>query len=675
MRRFRRPRKTRWRRWMVFGCLVMGHRAWLGRTSAADSTEPLPPKWLRFQLDRLAAGLDVEVESQEWRGRFGDQPSNRDRLYLAPVLELGGHGSIYHPNLLEYDFTGENLIAYEQFDLSGSANPKENGFDSSVDPLVRYNLNARLLKDKPYSPFFHASRGRAFRNLDFFTRTTVDSEDYGGNVGYRAGAVPFSVSYDRRSESESGMARPSSTDEEIVNFEAHNYREYGGESQFTYTHNTFDRRNRGFANDTGTSHRADLTDTEKLGADDWVLARTIARFGQVDSTGRNDRDIQFAENVTLRHSPSLQTFYDYAYNFRSSSSTETTGHTGGAGIRHQLYQSLTSSLELRGDDQTTEGPSGNLDILRYGATLSENYTKKLGDWGRLNLGYAVTAQPEERTFSGGDIAILDETHTLKDAELTFLALPNADLATLRVTDSSGTILYLAGLDYLVIRRGDLTEIRRITGGHIPDGGVILVSYVARNQNSDRYTNLINSFHWRLDLFGRLLSLYARLTIDQKPGGTSPTLNEFVDSVVGVESEWRGFQAGAEYEAYHSTLTPYEAIRFREGYSVQPVSYATFGINFSQNFTEFPDNGRRVDYHDVIARCELRPVRSLTVKLEGGYRIETGDGVDQTVFTARADVSYTLGRFAALLGYEYQDEAYFADLYRKHYLYLKVRRTF
>ncbi|MBL9135356.1 MAG: hypothetical protein JNK85_05790 [Verrucomicrobiales bacterium] len=654
---------------------MIGHRSLTTRTAGAEATEPLPPRWMRFRLERLAAGLDVEAESQEWRGGFSDTPNTRDRLYVAPVVEVGGRGSIYHPNLFEYDLFGENLVAYEQFDLSGSPDPASNGSESSWDPLIRYHLNGRILKDKPYSPIFHASRGRAFRDLDFFTRTVVDSESYGGSAGYRAGLIPVTVSYDRRSESESGMARPSSTDEEILTADARNSRAYGGETQFTYTHNTFDRLNRGFASDSGQSHRADLTDSEKLGTADWILLRSLLRYGRVDSTGRSDEDFQFNENVLLRHSSALQTFYDYSFNRRTSGGTENTGHTGGAGIQHQLYESLTSSLEFRGDDQTSRGASGSLDVFRYGATLSENYTKKLGSWGRLHLGYSFGIQPEERTFTGGDIQILDEPHTLRDTDVTLLALPNADPATLRVTDSTGTILYLPNLDYVLFARGEVTEIRRVSGGHIPNGGEVLVSYVARNQESDQYTNLIQSFQWRLDLFGRLLSLYARMTIDEKPGGSSATLNEFVDTVVGVESEWRGLQLGAEYENYDSTLTPYTAYRFREGYNWAPLTYANLGINLSQTFTAFPDTDRRVNYQDFIARCEIRPVRSVSIKLEGGYRIEQGDGVDQTIFTARADISYTLGRFAALLGYEYHDEAYFADVYHKHYLYLKVRRTF
>ncbi|MCC7377475.1 MAG: hypothetical protein IT581_22635 [Verrucomicrobiales bacterium] len=660
---------------MALGFLMFGQRSITSRAPAAEGTDPLPPKWVRFRLERLAAGLDVEAESQEWRGGFSTTPMTRDRLYIAPAVELGGHGSIYHPNLFEYDLQGEGLISYEQFDLAGSPNAESNGHDSSWDPLIRYNLNARLLKDKPYSPSFHASRGRAFRDLDFFTRTTVDTEDYGAVAGYRTGLIPFNVSYDRRSESESGMARPSSTDEEIVAVDARNSRAYGGETQFTYSHNNFNRLNRGFAEDSGDSHRADLTDTEKLGADDWILLRSLLRYGRVDSTGRNDEDLQFSENLTLRHSSSLQSYYDYSYSSRASGGTDNIGNTGGAGIQHQLFESLTSSLEFRGEDQSSTGPSGTVDILRYGGTLAENYTKKLGDWGRLHLGYSLGVQPEERTFSGTDINILDEPHTLRDSDITLLALPNADVASIRITDTTGTILYLANLDYLVFSRGAVTEIRRVSGGHIPNGGAVLVSYVARNQESDRYTNIINAFQWRLDLFGRLLSFYARVTIDQKPGGKSATLNEFVDTVAGVESEWKGLQLGAEYENYDSTLTPYTAFRFREGYNWSPLTYANFGINFSQTFTEFPDTNRRVDYQDVIARVEIRPVRSVSIKLEGGYRIEEGDGVDQTIFTARADVSYTLGRFAAALGYEYHDESYFADLYHKHFLYLKVRRTF
>ena len=666
----RRAFLHRWPGWMGLGLALCSGYA-LPRACAQRYVEP---RWVRFQLYNLAVGLDLERESQERDSRFARFTQTSERFYVAPVLELGARGSIYHPNLLEYDLFGENNFAYDDHsirDPSSGRKQSQTGFDY----LLRYQFNARVLKAKPYATSLFAGKGRTFRNLDFFTRTTVDTETYGGATGYRNDVVPVTVSYRHWSEDESGLARPTSRVEDTLDVVATNERDYGGKTAVDYTYGLFDRRNFGIARDVGDSHTATLTDTEPFGKDDWARLRSYLRYYLVDSTGRQEDSFQATENLTLDHSDTLQSFYNYTFDTRRSGRTRNTGHLGTATVQHQLYKSLTSRLELRAEDLVTTSPGSQLDVFRYGGILSESYSKRLSDQAHLNLGYSLRVQPERQDFRGGDVVVLGESHRLEDNQITFLNLPNIKRNTVRVTDETGTFLYTEGLDYLLFPRGNLTEIRRVAGGRIPNGATVLVDYVAAGQPSDSFVTLLNSVTWRISLWDRLLAVYGRLTFDDKLGGELLVLNRYADYLFGVESEWRWLQLGAEYENYDSNLTPFEAVRFRQGASWDPYSALGLSLNLSQTFTDFPDNDRRVNYYDFIARIETRPWPFLFWTVEGGYRVEKGDGVDQVLGTARTSLDFVMGKLKAQVTYQYQTETFFSDEYRRHYLYFNMRRSF
>jgi hypothetical protein len=75
--------------------------------------------------------------------------------------------------------------------------------------------------------------------------------------------------------------------------------------------------------------------------------------------------------------------------------------------------------------------------------------------------------------------ITNESQVLSGTNLVTLLNSNVVTATVAVTDSSGTIDYTNGLDYLLSSPdGILTQLQRTTNSSIPDGATVLVSYEA-----------------------------------------------------------------------------------------------------------------------------------------------------------------------------------------------------
>lgn len=644
---------------------------------AAQAAQPrVEPQWFRFRLSDVALSLDFESNVQSRSSPLAAAADISERFYLRPGFEFRLSGSVYHPNLLEFDLFGANSLGFERDKLTTPGRGVDNPTVVENNALlVRYNFSASLLKERPYASRVHASKGRSTRTLDFFTSTRVDSESYGAGTGYRAGPIPIDIGYNHISEVESGLSQAYSREESTFTFRAQNNRGADSQTEFNYTAATFDRTYFGLSRDTGSNRLATLTDTEQFGSSKQARLQSWASYSQGESTLRDDEDFQGTVSLDVEHTDAFNSSVRYAYNKRSSGFSDNDGQSVSAGIRHQWYESLSSSLELTGSRESTASPVGSLDLERKGVTWTENYQKRLTPRSRLSLGYSLRIQPEDRTFKGEGFEILDETHDLSDGTISLLAVPNIKPGTVRVSDATGTITYVEGLDYTLQQRGAFTELRRVPGGRIADKQTVLVNYTAEPQPSGSFTSTSNSFTWRIDLRDRLLSIYGRFSKSERSGDAAVIFNDYRGHLVGVESDMEWLQIGAEYENYDSNQTPFEAIRLRQSLIWKPRETLSCSLNLSETRTDYRDPDRTVDYLDLIARAEFTPSATLRCSIEGGYRTQSGDQIDQTMLTARVSLDYTLGRLSVKAGYDYQSVSFFANDSLRNYFYLHARRTF
>jgi hypothetical protein len=305
--------------------------------------------------------------------------------------------------------------------------------------------------------------------------------------------------------------------------------------------------------------------------------------------------------------------------------------------------------------------------------VDESYTKRLPGKSRLSLGYGVRLDRERRESTGAFLSVLDEPHTLTDGIPVFLNQPGVD-RVVSVTDSAG-IPYSETLDYLLLPLGALTEIRRVTGGRIPNGGSVLVDYTAAAPPSDAFSTLSQSGRVRLELFDRLVALYGRVNFVTNYGGESLVLQDVTDKIVGFESLWRWVRAGAEYEEYDSNLSPYRAARAFQSFAFEPTDSSTLSLDFTQSRTTYPEDGLTQRSLSFIGRLRARVASPLFFNLEGGVRRERGRGLDQDQKTARTALDFAYGQMTANAAYEFLDETLIGERHVRHYYFLRVKRTF
>jgi hypothetical protein len=663
-----------WRQWLGL-CFLGGAANVMAQISLTEESV----RWMRWRFTEVNTGIEMEGD-REQRSVAGSQV-NRDSLYVVPTVGLGLQGSIYHPNLLQFNLNGQNGVGWQEnrVDVPGGGNRSDALY------LLRYQMSASLLKEKPYAATAFAEQEHTVRDYDFFTRATVDQRNLGGSVGFSDGPMPVSVSFRQVDEQVSGQARPLSLNENILTFSTYHEHSPGNRTDLSYTFDDYSRQESDAYTQTGTQHSIALNDQKTFGRGNRMKLTSSLSYQQLNSLttpigsgNANDRFNRYFtdhEHLNWKHTGQLQSDYNYSYNLQDSGAILSDGQAASAGLRHQLYESLSTAFDVHGQLNSSSGAGTSLSTTRYGVGLNENYTKRLGGWGRLTLGYGGLLDRERRETLGLVQFVVGETHTLNDGVITFLDQPQVSVSSIQVSDASGAVLYRELLDYLVITHGERTEIKRTVGGQIPNGGTVRVDYSVVSQPSDSYTTFANQFQVRLDFFDGLLGLYGRLNLQDNYGGQSLVLEEITDQVAGLDFTWRWLRTGAEYEVYDSNLSPYRTARLFENFTLAASPDATLGLDVGQSWSTFPQSHRTLATYHAIARTRLRLSSALTVNLEGGMRRQDGEGYDQNLATARANLEFKAGKLAMRAGYAYENETFIEELRLRHYFFFRAKRTF
>jgi hypothetical protein len=625
------------------------------------------PQWFRLQLDEIYT--KVNIEGQRERREIRGDTSEREYLYVEPALGVGFRGSVYHPNLLEFNLKGEGGTSWQQLTLDPPG-----GTSKSTQFLQRYHGGVTFLREKPYATSLFAEKDLTYRDFDFYSRARVDTQRFGGNTGYADRSGSVRLSYFRQEEDVTGLrSGNSANDENIITYNVRNERGKSGRTELEYRRDEFRREQEGSPTQSGVEHSANLFDTETWGKGDRNRLNSMLLIHRLDGSTTDTRSLRLQENLESKHSRFLSSNYRYSFDLRTSGPVDSETNEAGALVRHQLYESLTSVLDLHGSRIRSDSTDTTFLATRFCAGVDESYTKRLPAKGRLSLGFGVRLDREQRETTGALLSVLDEPHTPTDGIVAFLNQPGVDRVG-TVTDPAG-IPYSETLDYVVLPLGEQTEIRRVSGGRIPNGGGVLVDYTAAAPPSDAFSTLFQSARIRLELFDRLVALYGRINVVTNFGGESLVLQDITDKIAGFESLWRWVRVGAEYEEYDSNLSPYEAVRTFQSFAFEPTDSSTLSLDFTQSRTTYPQDGLTQRSLNFIGRLRARVASPLFFTLEGGVRRERGRGLDQDQATVRTALDFAYGQMTANAGYEFLDETLIGERHVKHYYFLRVKRTF
>ena len=657
---------------------------WLAGLSVAGFTAGFAPvlraqdaEWFRLNgLPQVSVGVDAEGSTEKLKVAGGS--SSYNDVSVTPLVGLHTTGSIYHPNLLAFDLSGELGWGWDTTSGSGQETRNESA------KLLRYLAEFNLLSTKPCNASFFAAQDHTFTDYGTFNTYTVDATRYGGRINWTGGAFTLNADLGYRNQTASGLTDSSEITETYLNFLGIHKRKFG-QTTLTLNANTMENVLNNSSSFDTTSWAVGVSDSETFGRRQQISAGTGLSYSQSEYSGQQIDTLNASENLTINHRHNLDSYLMMNFNQSELRPITSSRVQGTVGIRHQLYESLTSSLEGHGTHEEDTAATANSTYDLYGLALNENYTKQLQSWGRFSLGTSMAVDHQEQNSPAGIQTWFNEPHQIyqlssPNYQKQFLSHP---LVNNVISVQSGSYS-LPATDYQLVPSGELTEVQLVaspsfqTASLMTNGSLsVTITYQSESPGSSAYDTFSSSAQLRLDLWNQI-GIYGRLNWQDNNAPPAVLTQTLTDLVGGVDYKRKWFRSGAEYESYDSNFTQYQALRFFQNFDFAYSDASSLGFDLNETFYHYPANGDQSEYQ-FTSRYNTRLPLSLIWSLEGGALLQETSGTEQIQGVARTSISWTRGKLSVRAGYEFNSQSTesggFTEELIKHRFFTYLRRSF
>jgi hypothetical protein len=541
-------------------------------------------KWLDFYF------LDVAIEL-EWRRNLSQvnpqvgQTTTDTQDRFREILQLGTRGYVGHPNLLELDLRGSLLFTQRLLDLQSTG-----ATDTLGEFLFEYDFSGLFFSRQKFPITIYSRRNQSDIDRVFGSSIEQVWEETGARLTVRDRTFPTNVHIFTRSldQIDVGFNEDFSLDQNT--FDANGRVELGPTQSlwWDFSYDDIDQSGRIFLPQSFQRLETNLTHTFDFGPDLLDQLRTVFRY--FDETGDFGFQ-QFLVNPRLRLQPTddLQVWFDYRFEDLQRSTIDLRRHDGSVNLRHQLFDSLTTTGIIRGIHEDIPTDSFSSDEILAG--IQFDYTKQVP----LGTFYAVANLDWDRiwqTERGVPIPVIGQPFTFPPSDLIIILEENIEPSSIVVRDITGTIVFTLGVDYVQQVFFNRAEIRRIAGGNIPPGATVLIDYAIGPEPAGTITTAnagIDVRYTFLEGPARGLSVYGRyLRQDQErsPNAFAFGLpdNDFSDFFFGAEYTLWKLYFRAEYQIRESEVAPFNNTWLEARY-VEPLgrgSSIVLNLNYAMN---------------------------------------------------------------------------------------------
>jgi hypothetical protein len=634
------------------------------------------PKWMKLRITEANAGVYAEGTYEQTTFQNSGVSVTHNRLFVGPSLGLNAEGSVYHPYLFRYRINSEGSYGWGQENIESGTTSIHR---SRMEYLGRFFGTADIMANKPLNANIFGNYDHAFRDYDFFNRVTVDSLRYGARLNYRVDEWRLSLDYARRTEDSSGLIGSTTSEEDMIAFHADHHRT-AGDTTFGYTYNQYTRGDLGRIGD-GSDQSITVADSERFGDHGRFGLNTGASYYRRNFFDNVSDEFSTRGSLSIEHRDTLNSFHDLTYDHYQSGDFNSDNVSAHSQLRHQLYESLTSTFDLQAADLELSDQVNSGYTRRYGGGVNEGYTKRIGTEHRLHITQSLNYEHvEQQSIS----TVENERHTLgagfgggAGLESFFLNLPNVMEFTIVVTDANDSQpAFFPGIDYSVSLLGGRTLIQRLPGSRIPSGSVVLVDYHADPTAAGSYDALSEAFQIRFDLWRNLWGIYARMNLYANNAPSDLRVQSLTSYAFGSDVSWRWMRAGIEFEIYDSDQADYQSLRLFQALTFRPDPASSLALQFSEGWTEYIDAKRTEENYRFVMIYHRSLSRRLRLSLDGGIHIRRGRGVEQTLATVRPSLDYVIGVTTMRAGYDYEHQVFLNSEERSRHLFtLRVTRKF
>lgn len=663
--KIRRP-KHGWL-WLTMLALTRGCGDALAQTRLFRVEEP---QLIKLNITEASAGVYAEGDYEQTTFKDSGTSATHDRLFVGPSVGLNLNGSVYHPNLFQYQIISDGAYGWSQDNLRSTTTQRQNG----LEYLGHFSGSADILANKPFHTSLFADYDHTYRDYDFFSRVIVDTWRYGLRSAYDAGPFSFTFTYSHRDEDTSSFSGPSTWQQDVIGFAAHHERKHGG-TTLNYTFDDFNRTDFG-QNTRGGDHTVTLSDTETLGSRDQMRLTSAAGYTIRDDPVLPSDEATANADLTVDHRENLTSLYDVSFDRYTSGGFTSETTLAQASLRHKLYDSLVSTLLVRGADYESSDQSDNGYTRRYGIGLAESYTKRLSENHRLRIDGSVLGEHVDQQDAS---TVANEKHSFGESgvpDAFSLNVVNVDSTSIQVWSVSRTQRFVQGQQYNIIQNGSVTQIQRILGAVPPIDNDVVVDYQAEPTGQGHYEAFTDTFGIRFELWHNLWGIYGRYSGSENNAPKSLNVQNLSIYTAGTDFTWHWLRAGAEYSVYRSDQASYNTGRLFESAGFNLDDASSLGLDFSQTWTDYRNARRQETDYRFVTHYRCRFTSHLRADVEGGFDLRQGAGFDQTLATFRPSIDYVIGRTTIRAGYDFEYNMFLNNETQVQHLFtVRVKRIF
>ena len=619
------------------------------------------PNQRYFTLNQIDAFLEIKSQfdqvrvRNDGRGRFGGdrRQTNRD-WRVEERLGFRLAGTIVDPKFITYHGEFSFALTQDHFDEDA---PFVKRSDSDTGYLLTYDMRVGLFQGKPLSGSFYGLRVDDRFSRRFQPTLNERRTGFGTSWYFAHDRLPMEITYDYLETDRTGSA-DNRDDEHFTESTFH----YGAQwlisdhqrFKLSYDHSQTKQEYQGSARAFETTrdlwtleHELDFGDKQQH------ELRTLIHWQE--ESGDFARDLfEFGPQLTLRHSDSLQTSYKYQFNRERFERLRVTQHRAEFQFVHQLYSNLTTTGNAFG---LYEHVDDDIETYQYGASIDWQYNRR-NPLGHLYTNLRLGFDNEDVRGDNGRRLVLNESATFHDPIAITLRNRHVVPVSVVVTDSSNRLVYLLGIDYVLVRHGVWTRLARIRTGRIADGDTVLIDYQYETPADGQLDSLRVDFGIE-QRFKNGWTPYYRFSYRNQEVDFSSGFAVEPDRTdhhrVGVKLERERYHLGAEFEIFDDTIEPYDAFHLDGRYSfLRTLEHSLEGAaRLSRFFFEGGFDDRNVTQIDLELDHRWHVSSSLSTTHRIAYRWEDDsvDG-DTNSVDATAGLSYAVGDLSVDLTVEY-----------------------
>jgi hypothetical protein len=468
-------------------------------------------------------------------------------------------GYSYHPRFLDFRAQVKLGLMEQIIERSGVGD----GDNSWTDAVGGYDIFINFFKEHPFSASLFAQRDRRAVIEIFSDQQLIETNRYGLILNWKKRPLPMDLAVSRSEVEQWGIDSRTESALTTLDYSIRHELSRRMRTELRYRYNDYDEDFRADAQlidiertTRNKSHDVSLLNTLYLNRERSSYLTSLVRY--FDQTGTQDLgNFYWQEQLNLRHGRNLRSYYLFNLLKNEFEDGRTRSYRAEAGLDHQLYQSLTTHLDVHGRrlkfDEAEDRETGMTGRVDY---------RKRTPWGRLTAGYGRTLDWIERDQGEGVRRVINEGLTLDAVQFVFLDEINVIPDSLVVTDPAGNIFYVEGFDYEVQELGARLGLRPLAGGRLSGGDRVEADYDFIAPGDFDYISDEQNFYVRysLERWLRGLTLYYRWQDvtgrDAPPDEAALAILELTAWLAGLQYEWRRLLWTLEYEDYNSNFNSY-----------------------------------------------------------------------------------------------------------------------